>query len=409
MGQASLKGRRILLGVTGGIAAYKSAELCRLLMKAGAAVRVIMTHSATEFVPPLTFETLSGYPVYNDVFDRRHAWEVEHIAHARWADTLLVAPATANSLSKMALGLADDALSTTALAFNGTVIVAPAMNTAMWRHTAIVEHLALLRQRGTTVIEPTSGDLACGEKGAGRLADLDTIVEAVATAKPTGPLAGKTVLITAGPTVEPIDPVRFLSNGSSGRMGYALAREAARRGAAVVLVSGPVALEPPAMLQEVVNVRTASQMHDAVMERLDDADYAVFSAAVADYTPIAPSKEKIKKRNGNNGMTLEMRRTPDIAAAAGKRRREGQILIGFAAETQDAEKQAVKKMRAKHCDDILVINTITPDNPAFGSTQNAVLLLSRNGARRELALQNKEVLAEPIWDFILEHTEQETG
>ncbi len=405
MNDQSLKGRRILLGITGGIAAYKSAELCRMLIKAGASVRVVMTRAATQFITPLTLETLSGYPVYCDVFDRSHAWEVEHIAHARWADTLLVAPATANSLTKLALGQADDALSTTALAFRGPLVLAPAMNTAMWEDPTTQTHLDKLYQSGANIVSPGTGDLACGESGAGRLAELDDIFQAVLDAKPVGPLSGKTVLITAGPTVENIDPVRHLSNPASGRMGYALARNAAQRGAAVILITGPTHLDPPAFVQKVISIRSAADMHAAVMENLADADIAVFSAAVADYTPETPSSEKIKKEDGDDTLTLRLVRTADIAAAAGQARRDGQILVGFAAETSDAENKAVEKMRRKNCDDILVINEVSEDNPAFGVDTNRVILRSRTGRRLELDTNTKETLAEPIWDFITKEME----
>lgn len=397
-----LKNARVLLGITGGIAAYKSAELCRLLQKAGAEVRVIMTDSAQEFITPLTFETLTNHPVYTDVFEPETAWEIEHVAWARWGQVFVVAPATANSLAKMAQGLADDALSTTALAFRGPVVVAPAMNTVMWDNAQTRRNLAALGEHGARIVQPGAGELACGDVGAGRLAELEKIVksteDALANAAGNGPLKGKNVLITAGPTVEPIDPVRHLSNSSTGRMGMALAAEAVRRGARVTLVCGPTHLVPPTIIHEVVAVGSAREMRDAVIERLADQDICVFSAAVADYTPARPATEKMKKESGSETFMLELIRTPDVAAEANALRHEGQTFVGFAAETHDLEKNARDKMERKGFD-CMVANLVTKENPAFAAKENAVLLLAPD-KKQEVPTMPKEQLASPVWDFV---------
>ncbi|MBN1868189.1 bifunctional phosphopantothenoylcysteine decarboxylase/phosphopantothenate--cysteine ligase CoaBC [Candidatus Sumerlaeota bacterium] len=396
-------GSRILLGVSGGIAAYKSAEICRRIVKAGGEVQVVMTRSATEFVAPLTFETLSGRPVYSEMFERERAWEIEHIAYARWGDALLIAPATANTISKMASGLADDPLSTTVLAFRGPVVVSPAMNTAMWEHPQTTANIALLRERGVRIVEPESGDLACGEEGAGRLADAETILAALEDVlrAHAGDLAGRRVLITAGPTVEPIDPVRHVSNPSSGRMGFALAREARRRGARVTLIAGPVEIAPPPRMEAVVRVRTAREMCDAVLEHLAGQDVCVFSAAVADYAPENPSDVKTKKETRGERETLTLVRTPDVAREAAARRIPGQIFVGFAAETENLAANARAKMEAKGFD-VIVANEVSDRNPAFGADDNAVTLLDRSGRESTLDRMAKEDLAGPIWDFIAE-------
>ena len=398
---------RVLIGVSGGIAAYKSAELCRQLIKHGSEVQVIMTDAATRFVAPLTFEALTGRPVYSEMFERAHAWEMEHISLARWGQVLAIVPATANTLAKMAAGLADDPLSTTVLAFRGPVVVAPAMNTAMWEHSQTQANVAKLRGRGVTIVEPGAGELACGEVGAGRLAELDAVREAIegtlgAAAPASGPLAGRKVLVTAGPTVEYIDPVRFLSNPSLGRMGFALAAEARRLGAEVTLVRGPTHVPHPGGLACVEAVTSASEMHAAVMRQLADQDVCVFSAAVADYTPAAPSARKIKKEQGSRTLTLELARTPDIAAEAGAARRPDQTLVGFAAETDHLEENARAKMDAKGFD-VIVANEVSADNPAFAAAENQVTLLARSGERRELPRGSKDELAGPIWEFILQH------
>lgn len=404
-----LKNTRVLLGVCGGIAAYKAAELCREFQRAGVTVRAILTRSAREFVTPLTFETLTGHPVYTGMFDKSRAFEIEHISFARWGQVLVIAPATANMLAKMAAGLADDPLSTTVLAFQGPVVVAPAMNTAMWSHPKTRENLDILRARGIHIVEPGAGTLACGEEGAGRLAELPLILEAASAAFETaletarggdGPLRGKRVLITAGPTVEMIDPVRFLSNPSSGRMGFALAADAAKRGARVTLITGPVSIEAPAGLEEIARVRSAAEMRDAVLERLPLQDICVFSAAVADFTPVEPLPGKIKKEDLGNETTLRLKRAPDIAAEANAARRPGQFHVGFAAETDDLERHAREKMERKGFD-VVAANLVSARNPAFGARENEMTFFSRDGARFDPPRADKEKLAEALWDFII--------
>ncbi len=404
---SGLSGARILLGVTGGIAAYKSAELCRLFKRAGAEVQVVMTKNATQFVTPLTFETLSGRPVYLDVFERDKAWEVEHIALAQWGQALVIAPATANCLAKLAAGIADDALTTTVLAFRGPVVLAPAMNTAMWEHPATCRNAETLRLRGVRMVEPGAGELACGDVGAGRLAELNEILAAVeATLKPAfkavrGKLAGKNVLITAGPTVEWLDPVRFLSNPSTGRMGLAMALEARRRGARVTFICGPTAIELPSDLGVIVRVQTAEEMHRSVQTALPEQDICVFSAAVADFAPADFQTEKIKKEGCGDEVTLRLKRTPDVAARAHAARRTGQIFVGFAAETNQLIENARAKMGKKGFD-VVVANRVSAENPAFGALENRVVLMSRQGETVELPTDTKDRLAGPVWDFILE-------
>jgi len=394
---------RILLGISGGISAYKSADLCRRLVKSGAQVQIIMTRSATEFIPPLTLETLSGRPVYSEMFERNRAWEIEHVSFARWGHALVIAPATANTIAKLAFGLADDPLSTTALAFRGPIVIAPAMNSAMWEHPQTRENVERLRRRGARIVEPESGELACGETGAGRLADNDVILAAIrevlAARRSTGPLSAKRVLITAGPTVESIDPVRHLSNPSTGRMGFAMAAEAARRGAEVTIVCGPTPLAPPEGLARVVRVRSACEMRDAVLAHLEDQDLCVFSAAVADYTPVSPAGRKIKKEKSTEKITLELKRTPDVAQEANKARRPGQFFVGFAAETDDLAANARRKMDGKGFD-VVVGNEVSAENPAFGCEENAVTLFARSGGQETLPRAPKSALAGPIWDFI---------
>ncbi|HBF34776.1 TPA: bifunctional phosphopantothenoylcysteine decarboxylase/phosphopantothenate--cysteine ligase CoaBC [Candidatus Sumerlaeota bacterium] len=397
------KNAHILLGVTGGIAAFKAVELCRRFQKAGAKVRVIMTQAACEFITPLTFETLTHQSVYTDVFDKARAFEIEHVSFAQWGDILVIAPATANMIAKMAAGLADDPLSTTVLAFRGPVVVAPAMNTAMWDNAKTRENLEALRGRGVRLVAPDVGMLACGDEGAGRLANLSDIVQAVTeeleAARQAGPLASKKILITAGPTIEKIDPVRFISNPSSGRMGYALAEEAAKRGAAVTLITGPVFLETSKHLAEVVRVETAEQMRDAVVAHLPEQNVCVFTAAVADFTPAEPIARKIKKEDLGQETVLKLKRAPDVAAAANAARQPGQFFVGFAAETNDLESYARDKMERKGFD-LVVGNLVSEANPAFGVKDNEVTIFLPSGATVDLPRTSKKELAKYIWDQI---------
>ena len=385
----------IVLGVTGCIGAYKAVELIRRLQGRGHEVRVIATRHALKFVTPLTFETISRQPLVAGMFGRAGDWEVEHIALARRSQVLCVAPATANILAKFARGIADDFLSTFYLSTQTPVVVAPAMNYAMWGHKATQENVATLRGRGVAVVEPDSGFLACGETGAGRLAELDRIVEAVESAVTPKTLAGRTVLVTAGPTAEDLDPVRFVTNRASGKMGMAVGRVAARRGAGVILVAGPgVAAED--FPCERVDVRSAAQMAEAVLRRAPLADAVVMTAAVADYTPAEFSPRKIKK--GLGALTLELVRTVDILAELGRTRRTGQAIVGFAAETEDATDNALRKMQAKGAD-LMVANLVGPDR-GFGTDVHSAIILRRAGGSVAVDSQPKEIIAARLLDEI---------
>ena len=388
----------VLLGVTGGIAAYKSAELVRALQADGHAVQAVLTQAATKFITPLTIASLTGSRVITDLFDDSSPDETLHsaIAHidvAQRADVLLVAPATAATLAKFALGLADDFLSTAHLAFRGPLVLAPAMNTNMWEHPATRENLATLRSRGARIVEPGAGELACGTVGAGRLAELDEIVNAVRSAlRAGGDLQGECALVTAGPTREALDPVRYISNRSSGRMGFALADEAAKRGARVILIAGPVALPTPAGCER-IDVETAAEMHQAVMQRLGEASFAVMAAAVADYRLARPAASKVKKRDGIPQLSFE--ETPDIllsiAASKGER-----VLVGFAAETDDLEANARHKLRTKGCD--LVVANPVGGATGFDTDLNQGMLLSSDGRVQHLDPMPKPAMAGRIFD-----------
>ena len=369
------KPMRVALGVSGGIAAYKAAEVVRLLQERGVTVQVIMTAAAQQFIRPLTFAALSGEKVITDMFsaaEREPNIEsaVEHIAVAQAIDALVVVPATADLLAKFARGMATDFLTTLYLATTAPVVVAPAMNVNMWNHEATRANVELLRQRGVTVVDPGTGYLACGMTGAGRLADNDSIVAAVMTALGASQdLAGETVLITAGPTRERIDPVRYISNRSSGRMGYALAEAALRRGARVLLVTGPTALTPP-QAEEVMRVETAEQMRAATLKLLPQATIVIKTAAVSDYRPKSQAEQKIKR---TGPMVLELEPTTDILAEIG-RTRESQILVGFAAETQNALENGRKKLAAKGLD-VVVVNDVSREGVGFDSDRNAVIII----------------------------------
>ena len=371
---------KIALGVSGGIAAYKAAELVRLLQDRGIRVQVVMTRAAQEFVRPLTFAALSGEKVITDLFgagaeEPNIDAAVEHIAVAQSIDALLVAPATADVIAKFAHGEANDFLTTLFLATTAPVVVAPAMNVNMWENAATQANLRTLRERGIAVVEPDSGYLACGMVGAGRLAANETIVQAVLKAlRAEQDLAGETVLVTAGPTREPIDPVRYIGNRSSGKMGYALAEAALRRGAKVILISGPVALTPPAAA-ETIQVRTAEEMRQAALENLERSTLVIKAAAVADFTVRRPSGEKIKRKGP---MTLELEPTADILAEMGARK-GGRIVIGFAAETDDLLANARKKLESKSLDAI-VLNDVSQPGIGFDSERNAATILTHAGA-----------------------------
>jgi phosphopantothenoylcysteine decarboxylase/phosphopantothenate--cysteine ligase len=392
---------RIALAVTGCIGAYKAAYLLRLLQESGADVRVAMTASAERFVGPVTFEALSGHPVITSMWeDPAPTGEIRHIELAQWCDLLVVAPATANTLAKFANGICDDFVSTLYISTTSPVLVAPAMNVEMWRHEATRENLARLRARGVHVVEPGAGYLACGMVGEGRLAEPSEIAERAlqiagkATGEPRAcDLEGERVLVTAGPTREPIDPVRFITNRSSGRMGYAIAEEARARGADVVLVSGPVAIEPPDGV-EVVRVETAAEMAEATLARAEWATIVVKSAAVADYRPKTVASRKIKKGEGES--TLELERTTDILAELGRRKGE-QVLVGFAAETDALVENARKKLEAKNLD-LVVANDVTREGAGFDGETNIAVLVGRDGRADELPLMPKRELAARIRD-----------
>lgn len=393
---------RILLGVSGGIAAYKAAELVRLLGGRSFGVRCAMTRAATAFVTPLTLEILSGERVYTDDYLRGDGSGQElHIEAAQWADALCVAPATAHTLARLALGLADDFLSTAALAFEGPLILAPAMHSAMWAKETVSEHVALLRRRGARFVGPEVGPLASGETGPGRMSEPAEIAAAIEEALTGGALAGRTVLVSAGPTREALDPVRFLSNRSSGRMGFALAAAAARAGARTLLVAGPVALPTPRGAER-IDVVTAAEMRDAVYGLAPEADLIVMAAAVADFRPARPAAQKIKKRAAPSSIPLEP--TVDILAGLPAIAPQA-LLVGFAAETGDLESEARLKLETKEVD-MLVANDVSRPDIGFESELNEVRILRPGKADLELARQPKEKLAEQLVDLCVEALEE---
>ncbi|MFQ5738403.1 MAG: bifunctional phosphopantothenoylcysteine decarboxylase/phosphopantothenate--cysteine ligase CoaBC [Acidobacteriota bacterium] len=386
---------RIILGVTGCIAAYKSALIVRLLQEGGGEILPVMTRHAREFITPLTLEKLTGHSVVSDLFSDPTA-RIEHIALARQSDLLLVAPATANILGKFAHGIADDFLSTLYLSTVTPVVVAPAMNVEMWHHPATRQNIEILKGRNVLVVEPDSGYLACGEVGEGRLAEPEAIARAVLEKVPvSSSLAGKNVLITSGPTVEDIDPVRFLSNRSSGRMGHALAAAADRRGARVTLISGPTPLPPP-QVAERVPVRSASDMAKAVFDRFPTADIVVMAAAVADFRPAQSRSSKIRKREGLE--TLRLTRNTDILKELGNRKRN-QFLVGFAAESEDLLVSARGKLSEKNLD-LIVANDISRSQGGFQSDSNQVVLIDPEGGEEASPLLPKNRIAEWLWERI---------
>ncbi len=396
----------VALGVGGGIAAYKSAELARALMERGMRVQVVMTQAAREFITPLTFASLTGREVITGLFSSESPEEtlssaVEHIAVAQDSDILVIAPATADLLARLAHGLADDFLTTLYLAFTGRVVLAPAMNNNMWAHPATQENLAVLRKRGHVIMEPEEGLLACGTTGPGRLAEPERIADAVAELGASlsfhaRDLEGETVLITAGPTQEPLDPVRYISNRSSGKMGYALAEAAVQRGAKVILISGPVELREPRGVR-VVHVRTAREMHDAVMKHLSETGIIVKAAAVADYHLSQIPRNKIKKTAMR--MSLDLDPTPDILAELGQKKGD-RLLIGFAAETENLIESARQKLESKNCD-MVVANLVNQEATGFESDENEVVLVLRTGETIPLSRAPKRQIADGIFDQVL--------
>ncbi len=391
----ALRGARVLLGASGGISCYKAVEIARLLGKRGAQVQVVMTEAATRFVGTITFASLTHRPVYTDLFDQED--RVLHVRLAREADLVLVAPATANLIAKMAHGIADDLLSAVLLTTTCPIVVAPAMHTEMWEHAATRANVETLRSRGVHLVDPEEGELAGGDEGVGRLAEPLAIVAAVAETFASGrDLAGVRVLVTAGGTQEPIDPVRFIGNRSSGKMGFAVAAEAARRGAAVTLVTGPTWLTDPDRV-DVVHVRTAAEMREAVVSRFEDTDVVVKAAAVADFRPANPADQKIKKDGGAPTVVLEP--TIDILAELG-RTKTHQLLVGFSAETDDAVPRARKKLAAKNLD-LIVVNTVGKPGSGFEADTNAAHILGADGTEEEFPLQTKASLARTICDRIV--------
>lgn len=394
----ALEGKHVVLGVTGGIAAYKACELCSHLRKAGAQVYVIMTQNACEFVAPLTFETLSNHPVVTDTFKRPDTWEVEHVALAKRADIFVIAPATANIMAKMAHGLADDMLSTTVLATRAPVLLAPAMNTGMWENIATQENAALLRKRGVHFVGPEGGYLACGDSGAGRMSEPAAIFGAIEKILcPQKDLEGLSVLVTAGPTREKLDPVRYITNRSSGKMGYAIARAAAERGASVTLVTGPTNLPIPMDVQG-VPVQSTQDLYDEMMRRCDDADIIIQAAAPADFTPVQVADQKIKKQKDEE-LVITLRQNPDVAAAVGARKRAGQTLIGFAAETNDVLLHAQGKMQKKNLD-MIVANDVTAPGAGFDVDTNIVTFVTHAG-QETMPCMKKIQVANELLDRVM--------
>jgi phosphopantothenoylcysteine decarboxylase / phosphopantothenate---cysteine ligase len=392
-----LEGKRIVLGVCGGIAVYKAVELLRLYVKAGAEVHVVMTRSAQEFVTPLTFQTLSGNPVHTELFNLYQEREIGHISLADRADLCVIAPATANLIGKVACGLADDLLSTTLMATRAPVLFVPAMNVNMWESPIYQANQQRLKDLGFAFMEPVSGFLACGWEGKGKLPEPVAILEETLALLSPKDLQGETVLVTAGPTREELDPVRFLSNYSSGKMGYALARAARRRGARVLLVSGPTALEVPAGV-EFCPVSSARQMREAVLERAAQASIIVKAAAVADFRPARHSREKIKKRS-EQALVIALEKNPDILAELGAQKAPGQLLVGFAAETGDLLEQAGRKLEEKNLD-LIVANDVTQAGAGFDVETNIVRLLYRDGSVEDLPQLSKLEVAGRILDRI---------
>lgn len=388
-----LKGKTVVLGVTGSIAAYKMADVASMLVKQHAEVHVIMTANACNFINPITFETLTSNKCLVDTFDRDFEFDVKHISLAKKADVFVVAPASANIIGKIANGIADDMLSTTIMAAECTKLVAPAMNTRMYQNRIVQDNIAKLKDYGYEFIAPASGHLACGDSGDGKLADVNVIFDSIVKSLAEKDLIGKKFVITAGPTREAIDPVRFISNRSTGKMGYALAKRAALRGADVVLISGPVSIAPPDNVK-VINIESAEDMFNAVVKESKDADVIIKSAAVADYRPVTVSDEKIKKENG--GMNeIKLERTKDILAYLGEHKKDGQILCGFSMETQNLMENSVKKLNKKNAD-MIVANSIKDANAGFGVDTNIITIITKDDAVAYPVMTKDEVADEII-------------
>jgi phosphopantothenoylcysteine decarboxylase/phosphopantothenate--cysteine ligase len=392
-----LKGKKIVLGVTGGIAAYKAAEFVRLLVKEEVDVYVVMTENAQKFIAPLTFQTLSGNPVVTDPFALLEDAKIGHIALADLAELIIILPATANIIGKIAHGIADDFLSTMVMATKAPVLFVPSMNVNMWKNKALQKNIQTLLEIGYHLMEPGEGELACHWYGKGRLPELNEVVEKMEDLLSPKDLKGEQILVTGGPTQEPIDPIRFITNRSSGKMGYALARMARRRGAEVVLVTGPTSLPLPRRDIKLVPVRSAEEMRKAVFNYLEGSSVVIKAAAVSDYRPKVISQKKIKK--GNFDTTLALERTEDILEALGKNK-GNRILIGFAAETEDLFTNAKKKLREKNLD-FIVVNDVTKPGAGFSSDTNQVKILYPSGKARDLPLMSKEEVSQVILDEVV--------
>ena len=395
-----MKGKNVVLGVTGGIAAYRAADIARALTKRGAAVYCILTRNALNFITRKTMETLTGNPAVVDMFERPSQWEVEHIALAKRADVFLVAPASANFLGKVAAGVADDMLTTTVMATRAPIVVAPAMNTNMYENPIVQDNLKILQVYGYGVVDPAVGYLACGDTGAGKMVEpdvlLDVILQEIAYEKD---LAGLKILVTAGPTQEAVDPVRYITNHSTGKMGYAIAKIASRRGAEVTLVSGPTAEEEPAFVN-VVNVCSAKEMFEAVKERAQEQDIIIKAAAVADYRPKHIRGSKMKKTEDGSDLTLELERTDDILAYLGAHKKQGQFLCGFAMETEDLIANAKRKLEKKRLD-MIAANSLRVEGAGFGGNTNVVTVITKE---KEVSLgkMTKEETAAELLTMIAE-------
>ena len=392
-----LKEKTILLGVTGGIAAYKSASLASRLVKAGAEVRVIMTEHATNFINPITFETLTGHKCITDTFDRNFEFQVEHVSLAKKADVIMVAPATANIIAKLAHGLADDMLTTTILASHAPKLIAPAMNTGMYENPVTQDNLALLKKYGMKVIEPAAGHLACGDEGKGKMPEPEILYEHILrSCACKQDMKGLKVLVTAGPTQEAVDPVRFLTNHSSGRMGYSIAKACMLRGADVTLVTGRTALTPP-LFVDVVPVVSAKDMYDAVISRSNEMDIIIKAAAVADYRPVHVAEEKVKK--SDSSFSLELERTDDILKYLGEHKKSGQFLCGFSMETENMLENSRKKLEKKHLD-MIAANNLKVPGAGFETTTNIITIITPDSVK-ELELMSKDDAAFRLLDDIL--------
>lgn len=391
-----LKGKKIVLGVTGGIAAYKAAEFLRLLVKQEAHVHVVMTENAQKFITPLTFQTLSGNPVITDPFALLDQTEIGHVALANLAELIVILPATANIIGKIANGIADDFLSTMVMASKAPLLIVPSMNVNMWENKALRKNVETLMERGVHFVEPGVGELACHWYGKGRLAELEEVTEKIEEIFSPKDLKGVKILITAGPTQEPLDPVRFLTNRSSGKMGYALAKVARRRGAQVTLIAGPTVLSLPRQDIQLISVMTAEEMRKAVLDHFDGSSVLIKAAAVSDYRPKVSSQRKLKKSEAP--ISLELERTVDILKEVGKRKGD-RILIGFAAETEDLISNATEKLKEKNLD-LIVVNDVTKAGAGFGVDTNQVKILFPSGEVKDLPLMSKEEVSERILDEV---------